>query len=100
MTVGRVLGGSSALIERRYSFAGRTDWLTVFAGRQSQRRPMTIWLQIEKIILRRKKDRPVIASAAVALFAEVQFRSHVRVVAARHVVRDKVDQRFHVVLVN
>src|SRR5438128_11607689 len=95
MTVGRVLGGSSALIERRYSFAGRTDWLTVFAGRQMQRRAVAVWFEIEKIILRRKKDRPVVTHAVVALFAEVQFRSHVRVVAARHVVRDNVDQRFH-----
>ena len=61
---------------------------------------MTIRLQIEEIILRRKKDRHVIASAVVASCSEIQLRHHIGVVTSRDMIRDKINERFHFVFVN
>src|SRR5437870_4869008 len=100
MTAVGLLAFISALGKRRYSFARRTDRLTVSASRQAQGRSRAIRLEVEKIILRQKEDRPVVPGAIVALCAKVQFRFDVRIVTARHMIWNKVDERFQSMIVN
>src|SRR6266404_4638523 len=83
----------ATVIDRRYSLAGRADWLTVAKRRQPERRTVPVRREIEEVVMRMEKLCLVVPGPGSAASAEIAVRLHARIVTARDVVRYQVDDR-------
>src|SRR6266436_3984104 len=81
----------ATVIDRRYSLAGRANWLTVAKSRQPKRRTVPVRRKIEEVVMRMEKLFLVVPGSGSTAGAEVTIRFDARSVAPRDMIRNEID---------